>query len=386
MGSVVCGLESYCAAPEQTGTVGLLTNVASLTRTGRTALRALSEAGVSIGCLFAPEHGYFGLGAAGESIADDQLGSLPIYSLYGAARAPGIEALQALSAVLIDLQDVGARWYTFLATVGHTLRACAAAHIPVIIFDRPNPLGGMVVEGLLAEPGFFSLVAPGAMPVRYGLTIAEAALWLNQIAKPEEQADLRVIPLRGWQRAMLFSETELHWAAPSPNMPHPETALLYTGTCLIEGTNLSEGRGTALPFEQIGAPFVQPEVLADALNTLSLPGIMFSPVWFRPTVSKYAGENCGGVRLFITDPKELRGFTVGLHIIATLRHLYPGVFTWAEWHGRNSFDTLAATPRLRPAIERDQSIAEIIAEADAQSQAFLEETKHFRLYPQYPQP
>jgi uncharacterized protein YbbC (DUF1343 family) len=325
------------------------------------------------------------LGAAGESIANAHLASdngqrIPIYSLYGASQAPAIDILRSLNAVLIDLQDVGTRWYSFVATTRHTLRACAEAGIPVIVLDRPNPQGGLVVEGPLAERDYYSMAAPDALPVRYGLTIGEAARWLNVSSETPSNADLTVIPLSGWKRSMLFSDTDWHWAAPSPNMPRPETALLYTGTCLIEGTTLSEGRGTALPFEQIGAPFVQSERLADTLNSLALPGVYFVPAWFRPTASKFAGQACGGVRIFVIDLAEIRGFTVGLHLIATLRGMYPADFGWASWNGQNAFDKLAATSRLRTALERQRPVDEIITECEAQAQAFQASSAAAYLY------
>jgi uncharacterized protein YbbC (DUF1343 family) len=385
MFKVYSGLENFCKSPGMDGPVGLLTNVASLTHTGRTAFQALCDAGLNVAALFAPEHGYFGLGAAGESIADAHMTAsngqpVPIYSLYGVTHAPAADILHTLNAVLIDLQDVGARWYTFLATIRHILQACAQTGVPVIVLDRPNPQGGLVVEGPLAEPKFFSMVAPAALPIRYGLTIGEAARWLNESSETATQANLTIIPLIGWRRAMLLSETGWQWAAPSPNMPHADTTLLYTGTCLIEGTTLSEGRGTALPFEQIGAPFVQSETLADALNDLTLPGVRFAPAWFRPTTSKYVGQNCGGIRIFVTDAAQVRGFTLCLHLIATLRQLYPADFGWAAWSGQNAFDKLAATSWVRMALERGQPVVEIVAECEAQARAFQADTTSLRLY------
>ncbi|MHB8625913.1 MAG: exo-beta-N-acetylmuramidase NamZ family protein [Aggregatilineales bacterium] len=385
MFTVDSGLENFCQSPSVDDRVGLLTNVASLTHDGRTAFQALSDAGVNVAALFAPEHGYFGLGAAGETIVDSHMTArdgqpIPIYSLYGTTHTPAADTLRTLNAVLIDLQDVGARWYTFLATICHTLHACAKSGVPVIVLDRPNPQGGLVVEGPLAEPNYFSMVAPAALPIRYGLTIGEAAHWFNELAETPAHAKLTVVPLNGWKRTMLFSDTGWQWAAPSPNMPRSDTALLYTGTCLIEGTIFSEGRGTALPFEQIGAPFVQSEALTEALNVLTLPGVRFAPAWFRPTTSKYAGQNCGGVRIFITDPMQVRGFALGLHLMATLRRLYPADFGWATWSGQNTFDKLAATSWIRTALEHGQPVAEIVAECEPQALVFQANITSLRLY------
>jgi len=389
MTPVLSGLDVLCADPSLSGmagsSIGLLSNVASQSREGRTSLRALRNAGFVVTALFAPEHGYFGLGAAGESIVDESLGGVPIYSLYGAARQPSLDHLRGLDAVLVDLQDLGVRWYTYLATVQHLLRACAQAAVPVILLDRPNPQGGTVVEGLIAEPDYFSLVAAGPFPVRYGLTLGEAAQWLNMYAAPDAHATLTVIPMRGWSRTMYYTDTDQRWNAPSPNMPSPETVLLYTGTCLIEGTNLSEGRGTALPFAQIGAPYIaQPEALAEALNALDLPGVAWRPAWFRPTTSKHTDQRCGGVRAFVIDPRALRGFSVGLHLIATLRRLYPADFGWVTWStqpdAHNAFDTLAGGSRLRVALEQGQSVTSILDQADAEAKLFQHDAAAIMLY------
>jgi uncharacterized protein YbbC (DUF1343 family) len=240
------------------GAIGLLANVASLTRDGRTTLSALHAAGVHVSVVFAPEHGYFGLGRAGETMANSQVDGIPIASLYGDSFAPPADLLRPLSSVLVDLQDTGNRWYTYLATIANLLRVCAETGTPVIVLDRPNPQGGDVVEGPLAEPAYFPMVAPAAMPARYGLTIGEGALMINR----EIGAALRVVPVASWRRTMIYADTGWLWSSPSPAIPHAETCFFYTGTCLIEGTNISEGRGTALPFEQIGAPFVDAEKLA----------------------------------------------------------------------------------------------------------------------------
>ncbi len=370
------GLDVFLDAPKVSGAVGLLTNVASLTRDGQTALRALQAKGVKVAALFSPEHGYYGLGAAGESMPDDQAGSVPIHSLYGTAHTPTPEMLRPLSAVLIDLQDTGTRWYTFLATLRYMLIGCAAQGVPVIVLDRPNPQGGAIVEGMLATLELFSMVAPAALPVRYGLTIGEAARLFNETIL----ADLTVIEMVGWRRDYFFDDTGLSWRAPSPNMPHAHTALLYTGTCLIEGLTVSEGRGTPLPFEQFGAPFMQAEALTDTLNALELPGVSFSPAWFRPASSKYAGQRCEGARIHITDARRVRGFSIGLHIVETLRQLYGTQIAWAAWGSQNGFDLLAATPYIREGLEADQPVAEIIARCEEEAAAFQADSARVWLY------
>jgi uncharacterized protein YbbC (DUF1343 family) len=368
------GIDVLIGSPDVRGKVGLLSNVACLTHNGRTTFDALRDAGIEVSVIFAPEHGYFGLGSAGEKMNDGQLGGVPIASLYGKSYEPPAELLSPLSAVLVDLQDTGNRWYTYLATVAHLLKACAQTRILVIVLDRPNPQGGEVVEGPIAEPAYFSLVAPGAFPARYGLTIGEGAQLLNR----DMGADLQVVAMEGWQRWMQYADTGLIWSAPSPNMPHVETTFAYTGTCLIEGTILSEGRGTALPFEQIGAPFVDGIRLCDEMNSLTLAGVVFSPAWFRPSVQKFAGEHCQGVRVHITDTRAVRGFSLGLHLIATLRRLYPADFAWEP---NGFFDKLAATTQIRTALEQGQPVPEIITWCDEESQLFKEATRSLWIYP-----
>ncbi|MCS6872774.1 MAG: DUF1343 domain-containing protein, partial [Anaerolineae bacterium] len=316
---VETGLDVFLESPDVYGAVGLLATVASQTHDGMTALRALREYGINVTAVFAPEHGYFGVGAAGSYIKDEMFGDLPLYSLYGESRSPSHEVLRSLNTVVIDLQDVGLRWYTFLATILNVLRACQTVGVPVLLLDRPNPLGGVVVEGMRASKDFLSFVSPAAVPVRYGLTLGEVVLMLNE----EIGAQLDVIPMRGWRRQMLYSDTGLLWCSTSPSMPDPITALVYSGTCLIEGLNVSEGRGTALPFTQIGAPFVESEALAEVMNGFALPGVTFRPCWFMPSTGKYAEQRCGGVRFFVTEPSNYLGFATGLHLIAALRAMYP---------------------------------------------------------------
>jgi len=373
---VETGLDVFLESPDVYGAVGLLATVASQTCDGVTALRALRDYGVNVSAVFAPEHGYFGIGAAGDHIHDELFGTLPLYSLYGEKRSPSPEVLRSLNTVIIDLQDVGVRWYTFLATIIYTLRACQAAGVPVLLLDRPNPLGGVVVEGIRATKDFFSIVAPAPVPIRYGLTLGEAVLLLNE----EIGAQLDVIPMRGWRREMFYAETGLLWSATSPAMPDPITALVYSGTCLLEGLNISEGRGTALPFTQIGAPFVESEALAEVMNGLGLKGAVFRPCWFMPSFGKYAGERCGGVRIFVTDPSNYKGFAAGLHLIAALRAMYPSEVRFLEQDGRHWFDMLTGSPYLRRAFENGATVAEMLEVCEEESRAFQAASTTFWLY------
>jgi uncharacterized protein YbbC (DUF1343 family) len=373
---VETGLDVFLELPDVYGAVGLLATAASQTCDGVTTLRALRECGVNVTAVFAPEHGYFGVGAAGDHIADEQLEQLPIYSLYGERRSPSADILRSLSTVIIDMQDVGLRWYTFLATIIDMLRACQAADVPVLLLDRPNPLSGVVVEGIRTAKEFLSIVAPAIIPVRYGMTLGELMLMLNE----EIGAQLDIIPMRGWRRDMFYADTELLWSATSPGMPDPITALVYSGTCLLEGLNISEGRGTALPFTQIGAPFVESEALAEVMNGLGLPGVAFRPCWFMPNTGKYVGERCGGVRLFVTEPSNYLGFATGLHLIAALRALYPKQVIFLEQDGQYWFDRLTGSSYLRRAFEQGMPVAEMLEVCAEESRAFQAASTSFWLY------
>lgn len=373
---VETGLDVFLESPDVYGAVGLLATVASQTCDGVTALRALRDFGINVTAVFAPEHGYFGVGAAGDHIKDDVFENIPLYSLYGENRTPKHEILRTLNTVVIDLQDAGVRWYTFLATILNVLRACQAVGVPVLILDRPNPLGGIVVEGIRTHKNFLSFVAPASVPIRYGLTLGEVMLYLNE----EIGAQLDVIPMRGWRREMLYNDTGLLWSATSPGMPDPITALVYSGTCLLEGLNISEGRGTALPFTQIGAPFVEGEALAEIMNGLGLAGVTFRPCWFMPNTGKYAGERCSGVRFFVTDPSNYFGFATGLHLIAALRAMYPTEVTFLEQDGRYWFDMLTGSTYLRRAFEQGATVTEMLEVCAEESRAFQAASAGFWLY------
>lgn len=376
--SVKSGLDVFLEAPDISGPVGLLATVASQTQDRRTALRALTEAGVRVTAVFAPEHGYYGFGAAGEEIDDERVGDIPVYSLYGKADSPerNERIVHGLSLVFVDLQDLGLRWYTFINALQKMLKACAAAGVPLWVLDRPNPLGGVVVEGPLPEPEYLSVVASASVPIRHGLTLGELAQWINR----EIGAQLDVIPMSGWRRDMYFGDTGLHWVAPSPGIPHPMTALIYSGTCLMEGLEVNEGRGTASPFEQFGAPYIIGEMLADELNLLDLPGVVFSPVWFRPVAGKFQGERCKGVRITVTNTLAFRGFAIGLHIVNLLRKLYPEQATWVRVNESYWFDRLVGNYHIREEIDEGVRISDILASYSQDVQVFQSESGESWLY------
>ena len=317
---------------------------------------------VDLVALFGPEHGIRGDAQAGRPVANaiDPLTSLPVYSLYGESKSPKADMLADLDVILIDLQDAGVRFYTFLATALYVMRAAKAAGVAVILLDRPAPIGGMRVEGPLLDRAYASFVGPYPLPIRYGMTIGEVAQFVNE---REIGCNLTVIPMRGWSRAMWFDETGLPFIPSSPNLPTLEAVTLYPGTCLVEGTNLSEGRGTTRPFEYIGAPWINAESLADELNERSLPGLRFRPVYFVPTFSKYQGELCAGVHVFLTDRDALQPVNAMLHILQTLKRRYPDAFAWRQPWGdgaRPPIDLLWGGDSLRHHIDADEPIDSLI--------------------------
>jgi len=345
--------------------IGLLAHQASVSRRLEHAAVLLHDArGVRLTRLFAPEHGLWGAAQDHAPIAGDRdpVTGLGVTSLYGARREPTPAMLAGLEALVIDLQDVGSRYYTFVWTMALAMRACARAGVEVIVLDRPNPLGGDVVEGNIPDPAFASFVGLYPLPTRHGLTIGEAARWLALAHGLRPR--LTVVPMRGWRRRMLWEDTGVPWVAPSPNMPTPDTARVYPGGCLYEGTNLSEGRGTTRPFEWVGAPYLDAHAYAEALAAVRLPGVRFRPARFIPTFHKWAGRLCGGVQIHVTDAGRFRPFATGLAIIATARRLAPRRFAWRmppyEFERRRlPIDILLGTDRIRRALERGRGIAEL---------------------------
>ncbi|HET7342015.1 MAG TPA: DUF1343 domain-containing protein [Methylomirabilota bacterium] len=307
--------------------------------------------------LFAPEHGLWGAAQDHATIASarDPVTGLRVRSLYGTRRQPTPAMLRGLDVLVIDLQDVGSRYYTFQWTMALAMRACARAGVRVLVLDRPNPLGGELVEGNVPDPAFASFVGLVPLPARPGLTLGEVARYLN--ARHGLGCALDVVAMRGWRRPMLWEDTGLTWVAPSPNMPTPDTARVYPGGCLIEGTNLSEGRGTTRPFEWVGAPWLDAHAFAAALAAERLPGVAFRPARFRPTFHKWAGRLCGGVQIHVTDRARFRPFLSGLAIIAVARRLAPRAFRWRrppyEFERRRlPIDILLGTDTIRRALTR----------------------------------
>lgn len=291
--------------------------------------------------LFGPQHGY--LGQTQDNMVEWQgyehprLG-IPIYSLYGEQREPTAAMLENIDALVIDLQDVGARYYTFIWTMFLCMRACEQSDVHVVVLDRPNPINGITTEGPLLDPAYRSFVGLHPLPIRHGRTIGELATLFRDEAFP--RCRLTVLPMKGWDRAMWFDQTGLPWVMPSPNMPTLETAAVYPGMCLLEGTNISEGRGTTRPFEIFGAPFIDAEAITRELNQLELPGVHFRENWFQPTFQKFAGEICGGAQLHVTDRNRFMPFQTGIEIIRTIRRMYHDSFLWKDPPYEYEYDRL----------------------------------------------
>jgi uncharacterized protein YbbC (DUF1343 family) len=338
---------------------------------------------VQLVALFGPEHGLRGEAQAGQHVThyDDSLTGLPVYSLYGDTKKPSPEMLEGLDALVYDLQDGGLRFYTYLATLAYVMQAAAEAGLPVIVLDRPVFLNGIAIEGPILDPAYTSFVGPYPIPIRYGMTAGEIAGLFNTAFGIG--CDLIVVPLEGWPRGMWFDQTGLPFVPPSPNLPNLSAINAYPGTCLVEGTNFSEGRGTTRPFEYIGAPWIQAETLARALNRLELPGVRFRPVYFVPTFSKHQGETCGGVHVYITDRETFRAVETGLHIIDQARAASPDQFAWRQpWAdgGHYPIDLLSGGNQVRQHLDASKPVSDLVRSWEDDLQAFSRLRAQYLLY------
>jgi molybdopterin-guanine dinucleotide biosynthesis protein MobB len=369
--------------------LGVLCNPASVTLEFIPAPQALLAAGLDVRVLFGPEHGLTGAAQDMEGVAGGEPSRLPVISLYGETiddLSPKDEHLEGLDAVVCDLPDVGSRYYTFVWTTALVMKACAARGIPVFVLDRPNPLGGEIVEGNLPEAKLLSFVGLYPVPVRHGMTTGEIARWVN--AEHGLGSDLTVIPLRKGGRAPTRREIAEGpaWVLPSPNMPTPHTALVYPGGCLVEGTNLSEGRGTTRPFELVGAPWLSADEAADAANALGLRGVVFRPHAFKPTFQKHAGKNCGGVQVHVTDRVAFRPFETYLRLLKVFHDLDPGRFCWRTetYEYRDdvpAIDLLAGTATYRLLVSEGASLDPWIESFQADIARFAPSRERSLLYP-----
>jgi len=326
--------------------------------------------------LFGPQHGIRGETQDNmiewEGFRDKKTG-LAVYSLYGKTRKPAPSMLRDIDVMMIDVQDVGSRYYTFIWTLSLVMEACKDLAAAVVVLDRPNPIGGHMVEGPVLNPKFKSFVGLHELPVRHGMTMGEISHYLKDIFY--QDLDLHVVPIRGWKRNMWFDDTKLPWVYPSPNMPTIDTAIVYPGMCLLEGTNLSEGRGTTRPFEVFGAPFVDPETLIKRLCEFRLRGVFFRPMYFLPTFQKYAGKICGGAQIHVTDREKYSPFKTAVAVIKAVRELCPGNFAWKKPPYEYEevllpIDILAGTNRLREDIENGIDLRKMESWWSAESKDF----------------
>ncbi len=333
----------------------------------------------TLAALFGPEHGIRGeaqyMVPVGE-VARDRQTQVPVYSLYGStfeSLSPKPEQLEGLDALVFDIQDVGSRYYTYVYTMALAMKAAAKAKIPFYVLDRPNPIGGLQLEGNVVGKGFESFVGLYPIPNRHGMTAGELAQLFN--AEEKMGCALTVVPCDGWKRSMYFGDTGLPFISPSPNMPTPDTALVYPGMCQGEGTNVSEGRGTCRPFEQFGAPWLEGSAVAAQLESLKLPGVRFRPVAFTPTFDKFTGQSCEGAFLHVTDRQTFRPLLTGLAVWQTARALSKGNFAWRadayEFVDQvPAFDLLCGTAQVREGIEAGLDLGKLVEGFDAQLQQF----------------
>jgi uncharacterized protein YbbC (DUF1343 family) len=364
--------------------VGLITNPSGINgRLESTADRFFREPAIQLVALYGPEHGVRGDAQAGEYVpfTFDRKFKVPVFSLYGqsskpepgmlrnideymrsfdtvaAGKVPEGTMVRDVDVLVYDIQDVGARVYTYIATMAYALQACAESGIEFVLLDRPNPINGADIEGSILEyPQFSSFVGLYPIPARHGMTLGELAGLFNDKFLPKK-AKLTVIPMEGWTRGLWYDQTALPWVYPSPNMPTLDTATVYPGQVYFEGTNVSEGRGTTRPFELFGAPWIDGDVLAQTLNALGLPGVVFREAWFTPTFSKFQGQLCGGAQVHVTDRAAYRSVETALHIIRIIRDSCPDTF---EFH-KEYFDKVMGTSKVREALEKGTSVREIVA-------------------------
>jgi uncharacterized protein YbbC (DUF1343 family) len=367
--------------------VGVVANPASIDGDFRHVIdRIATASNVRLGAIFGPQHG-FRSDLQDNMIetphAEDRTRQVPIYSLYSETREPTAEMLAGLDALVIDLQDIGARIYTFVYTMANCLRAAKRHGLTVIVCDRPNPIGGIAVEGPTLHRGFESFVGQFAIPMRHGMTVAELARLFNEHFGLG--ADLEVVPMEGWSRDQFWAETRLPWVMPSPNVPTEQTAVVYPGTVLFEGTMLSEGRGTTRPFELVGAPWIEAEAFADRMNAIGLGGAHFRPAVFEPTFQKHCKVTCGGCQIHVTDRRAFTPVAAGAALIREFASARPDRFAWRQppyeyEHDKMPIDILAGNEEFREQIEQQASLDEIVGSWEPGEQAFRKIRERSLLY------
>ncbi len=371
----------------QEARIGVVVHPASVLPDLRHTADVIWKAG---GCrlvsLFGPQHGARGEKqdnmVESEFYRDPDIG-IPVHSLYGETRRPTAEMMKDIDVLLFDLQDVGTRVYTFIHTMAYCMEACAEFGKAMVVLDRPNPVNGRQVEGNLLKPEYRSFVGLYPIPMRHGMTTGELALLLN--SEFGIRCNLTVVAMEEWARIQWFDETGLPWVQPSPNLPTPDSAIVYPGMVLIEGTCLSEGRGTTRPFELVGAPFIRSRQYADALNELRLPGVWFRPAHFQPAFQKWAGQICGGVQIHVTDRESFEPYLTGIAVISTARALYPESFEWRnppyEYEREKlPIEILCGGPEIPYMIQRNTPLEEIGQSWQNDVAGFLRQRSPYLLY------
>ena len=366
--------------------LGLITNVAGIDSRGRNNIDLLAaDKRVRLTALFAFEHGLRGDAPAGQTISSgtDEKTGLPVYSLYGEVHEPTAEMLRDVDVLVYDVQDAGARPLTRVSTMALAMKAAARKGIPFAVLDRPNPIGGTIVEGPVLDPAFASFVGMYPIPLRHGMTVGELARLYN--TRFEIGAKLYVVPIEGWRRDMMFDATGLRFIPPSPNLRRLEAEVLYPGTVLLEGTNLSEGRGTDFPFEQTGAPWLRPDDVIREMNALSLPGVRFDAVRIPVAADgrRFPGQTIPGVRLVVTDRRQYRAVRTAMLLIDTIHRLWPNEFAWTGANqrepGMRTVDRLAGTDQFRIAVDAGTLRTKLV-EWESQAEAFRALREPFLLY------
>ena len=390
MTSVQTGLERFLESPPawvDNARLGLLCNAASVDRKLNHARKLIQRRFPDkLTALYCPQHGFFAEKQDNMIESADMIDpdlNIPAYSLYGKTRTPTEEMLKPIDVLLVDLQDVGTRVYTFIYTLSYCLEAAQAFNKRVVVFDRPNPINGLAVEGNCLDPDSCSFVGRYPLPMRHAMTIGELALLFNERFKIG--CNLDVIAMKGWRRSMFFQQTGLPWVPPSPNLPRPVSAMVYPGQVIWEGTNVSEGRGTTLPFELFGAPYIIPEKILSAIKPEFVPGIILREVLFEPTANKWQAQACKGFQIHVTDPNEFRPYQTSLHLLQAVILHHRTAFKWKQPPyeydtQRLPIDLIIGDRSIRERLENLESIDQIIESWQPKLNEFKGISRGFYLY------